>query len=68
MSREEVFETLNEIFRNNFDDDSINLTDETSSADIEDWDSLEQINLVVVIQDKFGIHFNIDEVNSMKNV
>lgn len=68
MSREEVFEKLNEIFRNNFDDDSINLTDETSSADIEDWDSLEQINLVVVIQDKFGIHFNIDEVNSMKNV
>lgn len=68
MSREEVFEKLNEIFRNNFDDETINLTDETSSTDIEDWDSLEQINLVVVIQDKFGIHFNIDEVNSMKNV
>lgn len=68
MSREEVFEKLNEIFRNNFDDETINLTDETSSADIEDWDSLEQINLVVVIQDKFGIHFNINEVNSMKNV
>ena len=68
MTREEVFEKLNEIFRNNFDDETINLTDETCSDDIEDWDSLEQINLVVVIQDKFGIRFNIDEVNSMKNV
>ena len=56
------------MFRDNFDDDGINLTDSTSSADIEDWDSLEQINLVVAIQDAFGIKFNIDEVNAMKNV
>lgn len=68
MAREAVFEKLNEIFRNNFDDDDIELTDETSSADIDDWDSLEQINLVVAIQDAFNVKFNIDEVNSMKNV
>ena len=68
MTREEVFEKLNTVFRNNFDDDGINLTDSTSSEDIEDWDSLEQINLVVAIQDTFGIKFNIDEVNAMKNV
>ena len=68
MSREEVFETLNVIFRNNFDDDGITLTDETSSSDIEDWDSLEQINLVVSIQDEFNVKFNIEEVNAMKNV
>ena len=68
MTREEVFEKLNTVFRDNFDDDGINLTDSTSSADIEDWDSLEQINLVVAIQDAFGIKFNIEEVNAMKNV
>ena len=68
MTREEVFEKLNTVFCDNFDDDGINLTDSTSSADIEDWDSLEQINLVVAIQDAFGIKFNIDEVNAMKNV
>lgn len=68
MTREEVFEKLNSIFRNNFDDEDIILSNETSSNDIEDWDSLEQINLVVTIQDKFGIKFNIDEVNAMKNV
>ena len=68
MTREEVFEKLNDIFRNNFDDDSIELNNETSSADIDDWDSLEQINLVVAIQDVFHVKFNIDEVNAMKNV
>ena len=68
MTREEVFEKLNTVFRDNFDDNGINLTDSTSSADIEDWDSLEQINLVVAIQDTFGIKFKIDEVNAMKNV
>ena len=68
MTREAVFEKLNTIFRDNFDDDEISLTDETSAEDIEDWDSLEQINLVVAIQDAFGIKFNIDEVNAMKNV
>lgn len=68
MTREAVFEKLNEIFRNNFDDDDIVLIEETSSADIDDWDSLEQINLIVAIQDTFNVKFNIDEVNAMKNV
>lgn len=68
MNRAELFQTLNQIFRENFDDESIELTDETSSADIEDWDSLEQINLIVTIQERFGVKFNIDEVNKMRNV
>lgn len=68
MKREEAFEKLTLIFRDNFDDESIVLTDETSSKDIEDWDSLEQVNLVVAIQDKFKIAFTIDEVNAMRNV
>ena len=68
MIRETVFERLNMIFRNIFDDDDIILGEATSSVDIEDWDSLEQINLVVAIQEDFNIKFNIDEVNAMKNV
>ncbi len=68
MSRNEIFEKLNTIFRNNFDDDDITLNENTSSVDIEDWDSLEQINLVVAIQDEFKVKFNIDEVNAMENV
>ncbi len=68
MTREEIFEKLNTIFRDNFDDENITLSNETSSNDIEDWDSLEQINLVVAIQDEFGIKFNIDEVSAIENV
>lgn len=68
MSREEVFEKVTMIFRDNFDDASIVLVDETSSEDIEKWDSLEQINLVVAIQSEFKIKFNIEEINAMENV
>ncbi len=68
MTRGEIFEKLNRIFRDNFDDDEITLSDETSSDDIEDWDSLEQVNIVVAIQDEFKIKFNIAEVNAMENV
>lgn len=65
---EKIYEELNEIFRDIFDDESINLTPETNSDDIEDWDSLEHINLVVAIEKKFGIKFSMDEVTGMKNV
>ena len=65
---EKIYEELNEIFRDIFDDDSIELTPETNSDDIEDWDSLEHINLVVDIEKKFNIKFSMDEVTGMKNV
>ena len=68
MNRRDVFEMLNTIFRNNFDVEGIILNEETSSADIESWNSLEQINLIVAIQDEFKIKFNIDEVNAMNDV
>lgn len=68
MTRENVYEKLTRIFRENFDDDSIELHDAMTSMDIEDWDSLEQINLVVAIQEEFGVKFNINEVNVMENV
>ncbi len=68
MTREEVYEGVNEVFRRIFDDESITVEDGTTSADIEDWDSLEHINLVVAIEKKFGIKFNMGEVNGFKNV
>ena len=44
------------------------MTEATTADDIEDWDSLEHINLIVAVESKFGIKFNIGEVNKMKNV
>lgn len=68
MTREEVFEKLNEIFREYFDDEDIILTEETTADDIEDWDSLEHINLIVSIEDFFQMKFTMGEVTTMKNV
>ena len=68
MTREYVYVKMNEIFRNVFDDDSIVLTDETNAEDIEDWDSLEQINLIVAIENEFEMMFDMTEVADLANV
>jgi acyl carrier protein len=68
MTREQAFERMNTVFRDIFDDESIVVTDTTTSADIEDWDSLEHINLIVAMEDEFGMKFTMGEVTSMKNV
>ena len=68
MEKEEIYERLNNVFRDIFDDESIVVTAETTSKDIEDWDSLEHINLVVAVEQEFGIKFNMNEVTTMKNV
>lgn len=68
MSREEVFERLTKVFRDVFDDESIELNDETTSDDIEDWDSFEHINLVVAVEDEFSFKIPMGKVITMKNV
>ena len=68
MTREYVYEKMNEIFRNVFDDENIFLTDETNAEDIEDWDSLEQINLIVAIENEFEMMFDMAEVANLANV
>ena len=68
MSRSEIYDKLTEIFRDFFDDVDIVINDETTSDDIEDWDSLEHINLILAIEQEFGMKFSMGEVTGMKNV
>ncbi|MBR4421473.1 MAG: acyl carrier protein [Erysipelotrichaceae bacterium] len=68
MTREYVYQQMNKIFRNVFDDESIELHDETNAEDIEDWDSLEQINLIVAIENEFEMMFDMAEVAELANV
>ena len=68
MTREEAYEKLNEVFRDVFDDEEIVVNDSTTSSDIEDWDSLEHINLVSAVEQAFGIKFSMGQVVTMKNV
>lgn len=68
MGEREIYEKLTEIFQDVFDDEDIELTSETSADDIEEWDSLANINIIVSVEDTFGIKFDIDEITGMKNV
>ncbi len=68
MTKETIYEKLNEVFQDVFDDDSITVNAETTADDIEDWDSLEHINLVSAVEKEFGMKFTMAQVVGMKNV
>ena len=65
---DEIFERLNTVFRDFFDDEDIELDEETTADDIDDWDSLNHITLMAAVEDEFGIRFTMGEVSGMKNV
>ena len=64
----EIYERLNNIFWDVFDDDSLSVTPATTAADIEDWDSLSHITLMAAVEDEFRMKFSMKEVVEMKNV
>ncbi len=68
MTREEVYERLTKVFQEVFDDEQIELNDETTADDIEGWDSYEHINLIVLVQDEFSFKIPMGKVVTMKNV
>ena len=63
----EIYKELSEIFSDVFDEE-ITVTASTSSADIEDWDSLSHITLISAIEDAFGMQFSMKEVLGLANV
>lgn len=68
MSRTEIFEKLNGVFRDVFDDEAIVVNEETTAKDISGWDSLTHIMLLSSVEDEFDIHFNMKEVQGLKDV
>ena len=63
-----IYERLNEVFREFFDDEEIEVTSDTTADDIEDWDSLNHITLIDAVESEFGVRFTMGEVSGMKNV
>lgn len=63
-----ILEELQEIFRDVFDDDELVISNETTADDIEDWDSLSHMQLVVQIEKAYNIKFTIAEMKKTANV
>lgn len=68
MTKEEIFDAVQDIFRDIFDDEDLVITRETTAEDIEDWDSLEQINLLTAMGRRFDLKFKLEDVSNLSNV
>ncbi len=68
METKVIYEKLNEIFRDIFDDEELVVSGETTAADVEGWNSLMHINLVIAVEKCFGIKFKMEDFSAMKNV
>jgi acyl carrier protein len=68
QSHEQVLAEMTRIFREVLNNDSVQLKNETTAADIEEWDSLNHIELVVALEKHFKIKFNFAELQKFKNV
>ena len=68
MEKDAILKKLNEVFREVFDLDDVVVTRETVADDIEEWDSLEHINLISAVESTFKMKFKMKEVSTMKNV
>ena len=68
MTKESVLKDVEEIMREEFEDDELEITYETTAADVEEWDSLAHLSLIHEIEAKFKIKFTIGEIQDSKNV
>ena len=68
MTREEVYERLNAVFEDVFDDDELTVSDETTAADVDGWDSLMHITLIDAVEEEFDISFDMKTIVKLKNV
>lgn len=68
MNNADIYATLNGVFHEVFDDDSIVVRPELTAANVEGWDSLSHVRLLLAVEDKFQIHFSAAEIGKLKNV
>lgn len=68
MTSVEIYEKLTAIFREIFDEDDLSLTPETTADEVDGWDSLTHIRLVLAVEKAFGVKFTASEIGNLKNV
>ena len=68
MNKDEMLKTVQEIFRDIFDDEELSIERSSNSDTIEEWDSLAHINLVTAVEKEFKVKFALGELTSLKDV
>lgn len=68
MERNDVMVKITPIFREVFGDNSLELRDDMTAADVEKWDSLTHMIMITKVEEVFGIRFKLKELNKLKNV
>lgn len=68
MDEAVIYQKLNQIFRDIFDDESITLSPSTTALDIPEWDSVNHVNISVASEMAFGIRFKSSELEELHNV
>ena len=68
MSDKEIWNTLVHVMRDTFDDDQLDVAPEMTARDVDGWDSLAHIELVVALESAFDVRFNTGEIAGLKNV
>ena len=68
MTDAEIYATLADVFRQVLEDDTIGLTPETTADDVDGWDSMNHIFIVVELEKRFGVKFQAAEMEELKNV
>lgn len=68
MDDPQIYGRLQDIFRSVFDDESINLAPQLSANDVDDWDSLTHIRLIMTVQKEFKVKFSTAEIGKLENV
>jgi acyl carrier protein len=68
MNEPLIYARLAEIFQNVFDEDSIQLTPELSAKDVDGWDSLTHIRLILTVEKAFKVKFSTSEIGKLENV
>ena len=68
MERNEILKRVEEIFREELEQENLVLSDETTADDVDGWDSLSHVQLVAAMEEAFGIEFKSREILSWDNV
>lgn len=68
MTRDKIFVSVESIFRDIFDDENLRIQNSTNSDSVEDWDSLNHVNLISAIEKEFNIRFALGELTDLKDV